>query len=706
MESVNLSNSFFPNSLIYVHDLMNTDFVTVHPDDSLLTVTRKFTETKIDTIPVVDEKGKLLGVFPRRRLYKAILENKSLDVPCSSYMVTSPYALSSDLTYDQLTFIIKLNQTQVGTVPIVDKDNVVVGTGGKVEYMRATVNMISKAKAHLDSIFQAMNEGIIATDEKGQIISINRAAENLFGLNADDVFGQNIQEVFPEIDSDNARRLNVKRIINSVPVMMNQVPLIEDDTVRGMNYAFVDLSSLEKIAAELESVKKLQVGLQGVLSASSDGLILTDRNGLITFYNKEAVSLLKNPPETLIEQPVENYLGNRTAINVAKTAMSEVEVCTIDGKNCMVSYVPINFEEANFPMGVVVTIYREDNSMSDEMARKWFSLQQQVKYYKTELEKQGHTNAAFSNIITENPAFISLKNEAERVARSTSTVLLTGESGVGKDMFARALHAASKRARRPFVKVNCAAIPETLLESELFGYEPGSFTGALKKGKPGYFEQAHEGTIFLDEIGEMPLSIQVKVLQALQEKQFMRVGGTSTQTVNVRIITATNRDLREAMAHGEFREDLYYRLNVIEFHLPPLRSRPEDILPLAEMFIEKYNSILGTFVTGLTPEARNILTSYSWPGNIRELENAIERAANYVWEGQIGKEHLPAQIYKNNNISQTEPGSPSLSSLDDVEKNIILEALENTKGNKSAAARLLKISRSSLYEKLAKHGIS
>jgi transcriptional regulator with PAS, ATPase and Fis domain len=256
------------------------------------------------------------------------------------------------------------------------------------------------------------------------------------------------------------------------------------------------------------------------------------------------------------------------------------------------------------------------------------------------------------------------------------------------------------------VKVNCAAIPETLLESELFGYEPGSFTGALKKGKTGYFEQAHKGTIFLDEIGEMPLSIQVKVLQVLQEKQFMRVGGTRTQTVDVRIIAATNRDLREAMAKGLFRDDLYYRLNVIEFSLPPLRARSEDILPLAEEFVKKYNRILGTHVTGLSEEARSLLTSYSWPGNIRELENAIERAANYVWEGEIKRSHLPAHICETRAAQNIETEYPTLSSLEDVEKDILADALRKTQGNKSAAARLLQISRSSLYDKLAKHGLN
>ena len=206
------------------------------------------------------------------------------------------------------------------------------------------------------------------------------------------------------------------------------------------------------------------------------------------------------------------------------------------------------------------------------------------------------------------------------------------------------------------------------------------------KRVPGYFEQAHEGTIFLDEIGDMPLSIQVKILQVLQEKQFMLVGGTKTHTVDVRIIAATNRNLREAMSRGEFREDLYYRLNVIEFYLPPLRMRQEDILLLAHMFIEKYNSILNTRVTGIGKEAQDVLQHYSWAGNIRELENAIERAANYVWEGEIELEHLPGHILQ---VKDELKPIPLIELCWMTWIEIIIDTLGKTEGNKSAAARML-----------------
>ena len=277
------------------------------------------------------------------------------------------------------------------------------------------------------------------------------------------------------------------------------------------------------------------------------------------------------------------------------------------------SHIPIKTKNNNeiTITGIVSTVFLEDNVLTEEIARKWFSLRQQVEYYRNELEKRGGELSSFDHIVSKNSEFNKIKKDAQRIARSSSTVLLTGESGVGKDMFARAIHAASPRSKCPFVKVNCAAIPESLLESELFGYAPGSFTGASKKGKPGYFEQAHQGTVFLDEIGDMPLSIQVKILQVLQEKEFIRVGGTNNQKVDVRIIAATNRDLREAIAKGGFREDLFYRLNVIEFYLPALKNRSEDILPLAESFIKKYNRILGSNVIGINKDAKDALEHYS-----------------------------------------------------------------------------------------------
>jgi transcriptional regulator with PAS, ATPase and Fis domain len=386
-----------------------------------------------------------------------------------------------------------------------------------------------------------------------------------------------------------------------------------------------------------------------------------------------------------------------------------VESCDLNNKKCIVSHVPFrragSEEGEQEETGIVSTIYLDNNAIAEEIARKWLYLNQQVQYYKDELAKRNCSGSRFDQIVTNNQQFKKIKKDALLIARSSSTVLLTGESGVGKDMFARGIHEASPRSQEPFVKVNCVSIPETLFESELFGYAPGSFTGALKNGKPGYFERADKGTIFLDEIGDMPMSIQAKLLQVLQEKEFVRVGGTSKQTIDVRIIAATNRDLRQAIADKSFREDLFYRLNVIEFHLPPLRDRQEDIIPLAFSFIEKYNQILGSRVDGISEAAKKVLSAYNWPGNIRELENAIERAANYVWEGEIGVENLPELIVQAEIDASGRPNVSYRNSLIDFEREMLLDILKKAKGNKSAAARMMNLSRSAFYDRLAKHNI-
>jgi transcriptional regulator with PAS, ATPase and Fis domain len=557
-----------------------------------------------------------------------------------------------------------------------------------------------KTNAFLQSVIQAMHDAIITTDKRGNILMINQAAENMFSVTEADITGKFIQDVFPAIFFRNKFQLGVSTVLHSVPVILNQVPIIEADELVGMNFVLQDKSKLEEIATELEVVKELQQNFNGVLSASSDGVFVVDQNGIVKYSNDMANILVDTAAPGA---NIEKLLNTNTPSKVLATGVPEVDVCKIQAKNCIVSHVPI-MKNGKKPSGMVSIVYFDDNKMTEDIARKWFSLQQQVQYYKEQFEKNIEGANKFDQIITKNHAFLKLKKEAERIARSSSTVLITGESGVGKDMFARAIHAHSQKQNGPFVKVNCAAIPESLFESELFGYAPNSFTGASKRGKPGYFEQANGGTIFLDEIGDIPLSIQVKLLQVIQEKQFMRVGGTVTQSVDIRIIAATNRDLREAMLKNQFREDLYYRLNVIELNLPALRFRSEDILPLSEAFIKKYNNILGTRITGMNSIVKKALTSYPWPGNIRELENTIERAANYVWEGEIDKIHLPEHIIHADKISNYKFKYRMV--INDIDKEIILDALKMSEGNKSAAARLLNISRSTFYDKLTRYGIN
>jgi transcriptional regulator with GAF, ATPase, and Fis domain len=343
--------------------------------------------------------------------------------------------------------------------------------------------------------------------------------------------------------------------------------------------------------------------------------------------------------------------------------------------------------------------------------------------------------------VGESPAIRQVYAVIEKVADTPSTVLITGESGTGKELIARALHEYSSRRTGPFIKINCAAIPKTLMESELFGYEKGAFTGAVG-AKPGRFELAHGGTLFLDEIGEIPVEMQVKLLRVLQESEFERVGGIKTIHVDVRLVAATNRDLHAEVAAGAFREDLYYRLNVVPIHLPPLRDRREDIPLLVEHFIAKFNERLRKQITGIEPEGVLRLVGYNWPGNIRELENVIERTMLFCEGPTIRALDLPGELLgvlaaavpaaaaaagpsqpgpaaEDRSLTPTSlpavgaPAGEAVSSLKEavkaqterVERELIQRALDETNGNVTQAARKLKISRKSLQTKMKELGL-
>jgi transcriptional regulator with GAF, ATPase, and Fis domain len=322
-----------------------------------------------------------------------------------------------------------------------------------------------------------------------------------------------------------------------------------------------------------------------------------------------------------------------------------------------------------------------------------------------ELVRQAEEREGLHRCVGGSAAWKEVLSQATRVASTDTTVLLTGESGTGKEVLARFLHRGSPRASGPLIAVNCAALPENLLESELFGYERGAFSGALS-AKPGRIEQAARGVLFLDEIGEMSLMLQAKLLRVLQEKEFQRLGGVKTLHADIRVIAATNRDLVAAMKRGEFREDLFYRLRVFEIRMPPLRERRDDILPLTEAFLADLEKSVGRRTAGLSREAREILLGYDWPGNVRELRNALERAVILCDGGLITGDQLP--------LGSREPGAKEIAiergeapmTIDVAEKALIEKALAQARHNKSKAARLLGLSRAQLYFRLEKYGLA
>lgn len=450
---------------------------------------------------------------------------------------------------------------------------------------------------------------------------------------------------------------------------------------------------------KLENVLKEQA-LRIFFDDVSESRAIIDSNGYIVMMNKTYADFLGIKQESAIGKYVVDIIDNTRLHIVVKTGEPEYEqVQWIRGHKAITSRIPI-INDGKI-IGAIGKVMFKDSSELDKLYKKIEEQNKELNNYKERLRKVKGNYFALDNIIGNNKKIIELKNTVKRVTHSDSTVLITGDSGTGKEVFATAIHEASNRRDNSYVKINCAAIPEHILESELFGYDEGAFTGARRGGKVGKFELANHGTLFLDEIGDMSIDMQSKILRVLQDKVVERVGGNTPQKVDVRIIAATNQNLIEKIEKGKFREDLYYRLNVVHIELPSLRDRKDDIHLLCDFFIKKFNDKFGIYIERITDEAMTRLLNYNWPGNIRELENVIERAYNFVEGNEIVLENLPENII---NYMYTSHG-PLNNKMNNYEKEIILKTLKECNGNKSKTAKMLGVNRANLYQKLKKYNI-
>lgn len=457
----------------------------------------------------------------------------------------------------------------------------------------------------------------------------------------------------------------------------------------------------DKLAELKESIEMLE----DILNYAYEGYVLVDPEGRIVKMNYEKLMGIKE--EDAIGKPVQEVIENTRMHIVVKTGKKEIrDVQRIQGYDMITNRIPIIKE--NKVIGAVGTVLFKDISEVKELAHQLLDLQSKINKYKGEIERIEGTKYSFDSIITRNPKMEYLKKVGKRAAETNSTVLITGESGTGKELFAHAIHRASYRRAEPFIAINCAAIPRDLLESELFGYDRGAFTGARREGKPGKFEQALGGTIFLDEIGDMPLEMQAKILRVLESKEFERIGSNKKIAFDARVIAATNENLEEAVTKGKFREDLYYRLNVVSIDIPPLRERKEDIEPLANHILKYLLQEMKLGEKEITKETMKILKKYNWPGNVRELRNVLERAVNLSTGKLILPEHLPERLLNGSiHIAGSVEDIPLLRDVvAEAEIEAIRKALILSNGNKSLAAERLGIHRTALYKKIDKYKIS
>lgn len=459
--------------------------------------------------------------------------------------------------------------------------------------------------------------------------------------------------------------------------------------------------------SQTHRIKALEKDLEmyrSIFDSIYNGAMVTDEKGYITHFNKPYGEFLGVDPEAQIGKYCKEAVENSRMHIVARTGKPEINQShRIIGKKMVVQRIPIRQN------GRVVAVFGQvmfkDVKDVSRLASELTLLESKVKLYEAELLNLRSTRYTLDSIVGNSKALKALKLEAIRAASNHFPVLICGESGTGKELFAQAIHHASNRKLYPFVRINCAAIPKDLLESELFGYEKGAFTGAGSDGKPGKFELAHQGTLFLDEVGDLPLEMQPKLLRAIEDHEFERVGGNKIIQSDLRIIAATNQNLEEMISAGRFRKDLFYRLNVVPLNIPPLRERKTDILQSARHLLKQMAAEANLSEIEIDKPAQAVLRNYEWPGNVRELSNVLERTLSALDGRTIRLPDLPFYLHRNKGKSSGQNRSSLRVLQAKTEQETIRYALEESGNNKARAARMLGIHRTLLYKKMKKYAI-
>lgn len=574
-------------------------------------------------------------------------------------------------------------------------------------------------KIDWSTIFPYIHDALIVVDTKCRIKILNNRAKESLGVSHGDPMGQPVEELLPnsrlnEVLLSGQPELNYRRLWREKVFLVNSIPIRDaGGKLVGAAAIFRDITAEEKQAKEIAKLKEIQQLLEAIINCTQDAISVVDQEGKGILINPAYTHLTGLVERDVIGKPptVDIAEGESMHLKVIKTGEPvEGAVMRVGPKKreVVVNVAPIMVDTRLKGSVAVIHDISEIKRLNDELERAKRRIRLlEAKY-------------TFADIIGNSRQIRTAVEQAKRAAGTPATVLLRGESGTGKELFAHAIHRASKRRKGQFIRVNCTAIAESLLESELFGYEGGAFTGARRGGRKGLFEEANGGTILLDEIGEISPALQAKLLRVLQEKEVLRVGSTKPISVDVRVIAATNIILEKAVQNGTFREDLYYRINVVPVYIPPLRSRKEDIPQLVHFLLRKFNQEYGRNVESVADNVLQILMDYDWPGNVRELENVLGRAMINMRfnETIIQAQHLPllrhyagehyalAPVAMSPGDGQTALPETLELTLHKAERKALNQALKYAEGNKTKAARLLGISIRSLYYKLDKYALT
>lgn len=686
---------------VKIKNVMYDSPETLFYQQTLSDALKVYERNQVNCAPIVDENKQVKGILTVFRVLEAIKEGADFETKIAEIMDTNLMSIHEEAFFDEVCHL------PIERLLVLNRSNELVGILTRLELINKIFHAFETTERELEVILESMQNGIIAIDTKGKITHFNSGAQQILGIEREFAFGKKLDEVFGDtglLNVFNNCATMYKQKLGKSMVIVKSSPIIKDGVSLGTVLSIQDISEIEKISNELDSVKNLNKELESIIESSSEGMLVTDEKGHVLYENSNFTFIMhpfniysykgENIKDYISEEEKELYDLFTRVLN-KKEVVSKVCTCK-NGQEFMIKITPIkNDNHEVFRHILNIKDMTEINQLRMEAARNY-----------QELRNLRALQLVEGEIIVESAQMIKVFNQVKRVATVDTTVLITGDSGVGKEIVAKQIHINSPRSNEPFIQINCGAIPDNLLESELFGYEKGAFTGADKDGKMGMFEVANNGTLMLDEIGEMPLNLQVKLLRVLQEQEIYRIGGRKPIKLNVRIIAATNKNLENMVQEKSFREDLYYRLNVVPIRIPSLKERKEDVLPLAIHFLEKFNQKYQRNCK-FSPETCYMLEQYLWPGNVREVINIVERLVIMSEDNLIIPAYLPECFGTYGGIRQKEyPDTiiPLQKAREDLEAALIKKALDKY-GSLRSASKALGISHSTLLRKARQYDI-
>jgi len=689
---------------------MTTNPIALTSAHTVRDAVRTFIKHEIDGVPVVDSSQKMIGLFTKTTVYRMVDKGLDLDVSLAEVMARDVLTGSPE---DKIENVL---QPGIGRLPIVDGDGRLEGIITRTDLARVFMESYWNTVNELNTIIDSAYNMIVSVDEQGRVNVFNHAAEKILGIKADEVKGKNILDVVPSsglIESLKTGKVDLlqKITINGKHFMSNRTPIKQDGKIIGAVAVLHDISELEEISKELIYVKELNTELDAIIESSFDGLYITDGNGVTLRLNKafEMITGI-NGNEFLgknVDVIKQEGIVSESVTSIVLRRKKPVTIIqkTRTGNTTLATGNPVFDKKGN--ISKVVCNVRDITELN-RLKQKLEQLEGLSQHYENQIRTLRLQFNNSDKLVVNSSKMKDLLEIIMRLSRVDSTILVTGESGTGKELIVEIIHNNSNRSHGPFIKVNCGAIPENLLESELFGYEAGAFTGAKRTGNPGSFELANGGTIFLDEIGDLPFALQVKLLRVIQNKEITRVGSGTPHKVDIRIIAATNRNLAEMVSKKQFREDLYYRLNVIPLNVPSLRERKEDIPDLVNYFIQQFNKKY-QMTKRISPDVIEVFMEYDWLGNVRELQNLIERLLVVSINDIVTCDDLPSHLY-----SPDHKDSPRVivsgiipirEAVQSVEKQLLQNAFARFKTTREIG-RELKVDASTITRKAAKYGLT